>query len=188
MKNTRTFIAIPIDRSQSRLTMDLVDQLSELGYGYKWSSEENLHVTLNFLGDVPETELNSVCKTVKSCVEAFDSFEMSIGGIGAFPSLEKPRIVWAGIQSGSEAMCEIQESIAAGLQSIGYPREARPFRPHLTLGRIRRNSRPDSKLGEELVLLDGFDAGSTQVHQVIVYSSFLDRSGPVYTPISRIDL
>ena len=168
--------------------MDLVENLDRLGFGYKWSSEENLHVTLNFLGDVPEVELNHVCKTVQQSVQAFQPFEMSIEGIGAFPSLEKPRIVWAGLETGKQEIIELQQSLTDGLKELGFPPEARPYQPHLTLGRIKRNSRPDAALGEQLRQFESFDAGSRMVKQVVVYSSFLDRSGPVYTPISRIQL
>ncbi len=158
-----------------------------MGFGYKWSAEENLHVTLNFLGDVPEIELNQVCQAVKTSVVQIEPFEMAIEGIGAFPSLLKPRIVWAGISVGHDEICELQRAVTDGLKSIGFPPEARPFHPHLTLGRIQRNSRPDEKLGNELKPFETFDAGSKIVEQVVVYSSFLDRSGPIYTPISRID-
>ena len=186
MANIRTFLAVDISEQQRASAEDLVEHFSISGSTYRWSDSENLHVTLNFIGDVLETEINEVCTRARKVAETFSSFEMSIAGAGAFPSSDKPRIIWTGVEQGSEELIDLQAQLAVTMDDMGFPPEPRKYHPHLTLGRIKRAGRFDEEMAQLISRHQSFNCGSTMVRELVVYSSFLDRSGPTYTPVSRI--
>lgn len=189
MKNVRTFLAVDISSNQHKLVSKLIDQFAETSDNFKWTRPDNLHITLNFLGELPEVELNSVCKVAERALADAPSFDLTLHGVGAFPEVSRPRVVWAGIQTGAEEMKAIQKRLSDGLEELGFPPERRQYRPHLTLGRIKRSGRADHERLIDFVNENAeLDLGATNVDSVVVYSSFMDRSGPIYTPVSTIDL
>ena len=188
MGQIRTFIAVDISNRMQTSAAKLIARLSANAVDYNWVEKANLHVTLNFLGDVEESELPAVCQLVKNTVADFGSFELSLEGLGCFPNLEKPRVVWMGCRGGLHEMAALNSRLADALEEMRFPRERNDYRPHLTLGRLRRGGRWNPSLTEAVSNGAGLQGGSTIVNQVVVYSSFIDRSGPSYTAMSRIDL
>jgi 2'-5' RNA ligase len=188
MTNIRTFVAVEINQEVRRRAADLIRRLDEAGGDVKWVETDRMHITLKFLGDVPETEVTEVCRAVAGAVEGFGSFEVRLRGAGAFPTVERPRTIWIGVDEGGDELIELQERIEAGLARLDYPPEARRFRPHLTLGRIRRGGRRLSRLTELLTRYGDFDARSARICEAIVFSSELTRQGPVYMPMGRSKL
>ena len=168
--------------------MRQIVKFSALSQDYNWVTRENMHVTLNFLGDVDESEIPSVCRLIARTVEEFGSFELSVKGLGCFPKPDKPRIIWMGIEEGAQELTELQSQLAAALETMRFPRDRNDFRPHLTLGRLQRGARWNESIVAEVAQGQHLLGGSTIVDQVTIYSSYLDRGGPTYTPMSRIDL
>ena len=188
MANIRTFVAVDLSEQQRQQALRLINKLSTVGAGYRWVQSESMHITLNFLGDVPETEITQVCSIVRNVAETRSGFELSIASAGAFPDIERPRVVWAGVDRGHQELIAIHAELTTEFAKLGFPPEARVYSPHLTLGRIKRAGRPEEELCESIRKLNRFSCGVTDVDQLVVYSSFLDRSGPDYTAIARSPL
>ncbi len=188
MAQIRTFIAVPISQRLGANVVQLMGRLEESGASYNWLGEENLHITLNFVGDMPEVETPKFCNDVKAIVEKHRKFGVMVTGLSAFPSPEQPRVIWMGITEGVRELKQLNNDIAELLSHWGFPKERHDYEPHLTMGRVQRGGRWNDELVERVERYANHDTGWFQASEVIVYSSFLDRSGPTYTPMSRIRL
>jgi 2'-5' RNA ligase len=180
----RTFIAVAASPEVRRGALALIEALRPAAGDVKWVEEENLHWTLQFLGDVDELDTPAVCEAVAKAVADIEPFELEARGAGAFPSAGRPRTLWLGAAGGSKEMIALQKAIQKKLGKLGFRGEARRYVPHLTLGRAGRRAQPTS-LSAELAGLADFDAGSMLVDEVTVYSSRLGREGPTYEVLTR---
>lgn len=187
MPRTRTFVAVETTEHLRRRAAELTAHFHGLSGDWKWVAPENLHWTLQFLGDVEELEIPAVCTAVAAAANDCEAFQLAGIGAGAFPSNERPRTIWIGAGEGAESMIGLQRSIERRLKKLGYRGDNRRFVPHLTLGRAGRHGRPES-LANELAALASFDAGDMPVDEVTVFASRLTRDGPVYEPLARAPL
>jgi len=183
----RTFVAVSVTPEVRQAAVKLVDLLRPVAGEVKWVAPENLHWTLHFLGDVDEVEIPAVCRAVSSVVTGFEAFELQVRGAGAFPSADRPRTLWLGAGTGSQAIIDLQKAIERKLRQLGYRSEERRFVPHITLGRAGRRSRPVS-LVRELADLGEYDGGSMLVEEVTLYASRLSQGGPTYEVLARAPL
>lgn len=119
------------------------------GDGFRLTDPRKIHLTLKFLGDVPDGDLSRVAEALKTVREGYEPFEITTSGFGVFPSENKARILWAGVGKGSERLSDLARDVEVALEAAGFEREARPYVPHMTLGRAR--GRPV-----------GFDAGGVR--------------------------
>ena len=188
MSKTRTFVAIAASADVRERALQAITLLRESADNVKWVAKENLHWTLQFLGEVGDAEVAEVCRRVARVAERFEPFRLDAKGIGAFPKVERPRALWLGAGEGSETLCELQDAIEASLSVIGFRGERRRFVPHLTLGRVGRGNHGGDRLVEKLQTLDRFDGETMQVENVIVYASELEREGPTYHVMARAEL
>ncbi len=188
MGTIRTFIAVDIGdhirAAAARVARDLMAPCQD----YTWVDNSHLHITLNFLGDVPDTLVPDICRVTTEAVADLTSFSMHVQGVGCFPSTAKPRVIWLGIEEGADELIQLNDRIAVVLEGLRIPRERKDYVPHLTLGRLKRGGRWNAQLLDAICRHSEFNAGSCGVDEVVVYSSFLDRSGPSYTAMSRIEL
>src|SRR5262245_54502347 len=134
MDTTRTFVAIALPDSLgsrlSRLQADLAAEVS----GVRWVSDSHFHVTLAFLGDVPNTDLNNVCRAVENAAADIPPLELRVEGLGLFGNPKRPRSLWIGVDGADvRALGQLQSGIAAALKSTGYGVDEGPFHPHVTL-------------------------------------------------------
>lgn len=187
MPRTRTFVAVEITDAIRQRAGELVELLSVATSDVKWVAAENLHWTLQFLGDVDELQIPEVCKAVAAGAAERQPFDLAARGAGAFPSADRPRTLWIGAGEGADAMATLHAAIERRLRKRGYRGEDRRFVPHVTLGRAGRKGRPQS-LAAELAELADFDAGSMRVEEVTVFASQLTRDGPIYNALSRTPL
>lgn len=188
MAKTRTFIGIEASEEIRSRALDAIDQLSTIAREVKWVAPENLHWTLQFLGDLADVEVAEVCRAVALATVEHEPFLLSASGIGAFPKLERPRTLWLGADQGSDAITQLQEAIEATLAELGYRGESRKYVPHLTLGRVKRGSQGGRALSEELANLADYEGGAMEVEEVTVFASELEQDGPVYHVLSHAPL
>ncbi len=189
MRSTlRTFIAIEISADVREQAGRLVGRLERSDANIKWVALKNLHLTLKFLGDVPTNETLEVCRAVERAVRGLAPFHVQLGGAGAFPSAARPRAVWIGVTEGADEMIRLHDALDKELSGLGYPAEQRKFRPHLTIGRARRGRGGGNDLPDLLEKNKDFPSGAMPVREVVVFSSQLESSGPVYTPLGRARL
>ena len=154
----------------------------------KWVDSENLHLTLNFVGDLPSNQTARFCQSIEDRVKSFDPFYINITGLGGFPSMTSPKVIWAGVNEGVENLTAIHQEIQQELSGWRVNLDRKPFNAHVTLGRLIKQAGESQTLIEELNRLKHHDTGRCLVNQVVVYSSFLDKGGPTHTPMATIRL
>lgn len=188
MSKTRTFVAVAASSDVRERAQKAISQLSRFADNINWVVPKNLHWTLQFLGDVDDIELAEVCRQVGKVAEQQEPFSLVAQGIGAFPSVDRPRALWLGADQGAEALCALQDAIEESLAEIGFRGERRRYVPHLTLGRVGRGSHGGAELAKQVGTMADFEGGSMQVERVGVFGSELERTGPTYHVISRASL
>ncbi len=188
MSRTRTFIGIDIGDGVRGNAVSLQEALAKTGAEVKWVTPESMHVTLLFLGEVDDRELHPVCKAVKAVAEGEPPFTLHVSGVGAFPTTRRPKVLWAGITAGADALVRLNAALEEKMLDLGcYRTEERGYTPHLTLGRVKGEADGLTMVSEIQKRL-AWNGGRVAVSEVIVYSSETDRDGPVYTVIGRAPL
>ncbi|MEX0642177.1 MAG: RNA 2',3'-cyclic phosphodiesterase [Pirellulales bacterium] len=187
MSTIRTFIAIETPPEIHRRIADLMNRLRRADADVKWVAPEQMHWTIKFLGNVDDHEIHEVCRAVEDCVEPFTPFDLTVSGVGAFPTPDRPRTLWIGATNGAEALGILAGSVEKALAQLGYPKEHRRFTAHLTLGRVHtgRNAQALAQLLKENA---EFDAGTMGVDEVVVFSSRLEPEGAVHEALGRAPL
>jgi 2'-5' RNA ligase len=187
----RAFIAIPlsseIQAELSKISTELKNQLKAAPV--RWVPVENMHLTLKFLGEVSTNNLELLKTTLQGEVAGHNPFEISVGGLGAFPNLHRPRVIWVNIEAPAE-LAAVQHGIETQLARLGYTPEERPFHPHLTLGRVGRTASPPDAQKICAVISKykvGF-LGATRVLTINLYKSDLQPGGASYTCLHRAAL
>ena len=187
MQTIRSFIGIPLTDEVLRATKKLIDRLSQSDDGIKWVPTDSLHLTLKFLGDVDNVEVPKICDVIGDAVEDLEPFEIRLAGVGGFPSLDRPRVIYAGIQDDQGGLAQIAGHLEDGLADLGYKREPRDYHPHLTLGRIKGSRAKGSQAVIEQARSHAeFGLGSMVIDEVRLVASFLDKHGPTYQVMNTV--
>lgn len=187
----RAFIALdlasPVYARLEQVSARLRDRLH--GVPMRWSQVNNIHLTLKFLGDVSATNLETLQKVLENEAGKHPPFTLSTGGLGAFPSPNRARVLWMGIQAPPD-LAALQLGIEQEMARLGYAPEERPFSPHLTLGRVGRNVTPQDlrRIGEALKEEQTGDLGATRVEAVHLFKSDLRPEGSIYTRLFSASL
>lgn len=175
----RTFIAVEIkNRDTLKKLIEARDQLVTTGADLKPVEDENIHLTVRFIGEIPAGLVRVLCDEI-SKVE-FQRFQMHVKGLGAFPSPARPRVVWAGVAEGGDQLRRLHEIVESIARRLGIPPDREEFVPHITLARVK-GFRGVEKLTRLLAVLQDTDFGVTEVDEVVVKKSVLTPRGPVYT-------
>jgi 2'-5' RNA ligase len=184
MSVVRAFIAIDLS-TEIRIRLDHVIahmKSSMQDTPLRWTPAGNIHLTMKFLGDVSVSNLEILKKILQAESARHHQFEISVGQVGAFPSIHRPRVVWAGVEAPAE-LAAVQSGIENELARLGYAREEREFSPHLTLGRVSRNATPLEirGIGDRLGKVKVGYLGATAVKEIHLYKSDLRPEGSQYT-------
>ena len=191
MSVIRAFIAVNITPEVEKLLENILRGLQRdlKGVPVRWVPVKNIHITLKFLGDVSESNLDILKKIISVEAAAHSAFEINVSGLGAFPSIKRPRVIWVGVQAPPE-LTALQRGIDHETARLGYPGEDRPFSPHLTVGRVSRNANTNDLQRINSALMD-VKPGSVQgakVEAVFLYQSDLQPSGAVYNALYSANL
>ena len=176
----RLFVAVKIPGEIRRDIWDSTQPLREVGDAIRWVAPEGIHLTFKFLGEVPADREDVVGFALDAAAQGVTPFVLPLGGFGAFPSVRRAKVIWAGCESTS-GLRLLQRQVEEKMAEIGFAKEARAFHPHLTLGRIRRNA-DVSKLKELVGLFDQLNfSGDVFVRSVELMQSELSPTGASYT-------
>jgi 2'-5' RNA ligase len=182
----RAFIAIDLPPEVLQCLDDVSQQLREklIGAPVRWVPVENIHLTLKFLGDVSESNIDMLTDFLQSIVSNGKQFEISVGGLGAYPKPHRPRVIWVGVEAPPDLMIT-QRSVESEISRLGYARERRPFNPHLTLGRVSRHSTNQDvrNIADVIKTHNVGYLGSARITAFHIYRSDLKPSGAVYTKL-----
>jgi len=167
-----------LDRAQA--------ELRRVGAAVRWVKPEHIHLTLKFLGATDEERAHEVTDVIRAAVEGVEPFPLEVRGIGAFPHPGRPRIIFAGVRA-PEGATQIHQRLDRDLRSFGVKREQRPFRPHLTVGRVK-DVRRTSGLRRCFEEMKDREFGRMEVTGIVFMLSDLTPDGPIYTTLSRMPL
>jgi 2'-5' RNA ligase len=182
----RTFIAIELPEEIKKQIEKLQAPLKRTRAYVSWVKPGNIHVTLKFLGEVPEEKIDDVFSATERAVEGIGSFGMSLKGTGGFPNLRRPRVIWIGTGSGAEELSRLAERMEQEMEKIGFPKENRKFSPHFTIGRVKSPRNIEELAGK--VESAEFQTEEIRVTEVVVMRSQLNPAGAIYTPLKKVPL
>jgi len=151
----------------------------------RWVDPAGMHLTLKFLGEVPEERLPALQGALTEVVTRRPALALAARGLGGFPNARRPRVVWMGIAGDGEALGRTAVVVEAALVPLGFPAEARPFRGHVTLARVR-SPRGLARLADAIAAGAHTDFGAWTAQEVVLYRSHLKPSGAVYEPLARL--
>ena len=183
----RTFVAIfPPSGLQAAVTTgarETVHRLGGLANRVRWVRPENVHLTLKFLGDIREEALGDLRAALEKVCAGHAPFDVEVAGLGAFPSAQRARILWAGVRgAGFEELRSLAADLDDAIASLGFEREERPYTPHLTLGRVRGQPGNLDPLPEDA------ENSGFRVRQVELVESTLTPKGAVYQTVGAFAL
>lgn len=183
----RTFIALQIDRRCRAALAAAARTLDVPGAKIRFVAEDNIHVTLNFLGDVADADLAEVSRLASQAAAGVAPFDFGVRGIVCVPPDRRVRMIWAGVADPTGRLVELYDRLAAALATQAGRKDDRPFRPHVTLARVKFVKDP-RRLRDAAGPLAGKDFGTQHAESLVVYTSLLTPAGPVYTPAAGADL
>lgn len=186
--STRTFVAVELSDSARGRIARIIEQLSPKAPGVRWIRPENIHLTLAFLGDVPDPDLPGLCKLVEEAVGSLTPFKLDIKGFGSFPPQGRPRVIWVGLEGDLEPLKQLQKAVVEASRTAGYPPTDNRFNPHITLGRVKAPSGPPLDVQAITKPFALWSAGVLEVRQVVTFASLLRSEGPEYRALSRARL
>lgn len=143
MSLIRTFVALPISDRQRQVINKMTKDVRAIpNDSIRWVGPESWHITFVFLGDLHDQSIPDICDRVAEVAEKHEPFEWSSAGIGCFPDLRRPNVLWAGVADPTGSLTRIHADLETTLAETGYRPEHRPFRPHITLGRVAKGGDP----------------------------------------------
>ncbi len=182
----RTFITIEIPEQIKTALASLQNHLRQAKADINWTKPENLHLTLIFLGEIEESRLAEIARACSDAATGVRSFTLRLSGSGVFPNVRQPRVLWAGLVGEIEMVARMRAALEESLEQLGFEREEKAFRPHLTIGRIKSNR----KTSELVALADYYQLPdlSFDVREIVLMRSELHPAGARYTALARIEL
>ncbi|MCX5687235.1 MAG: RNA 2',3'-cyclic phosphodiesterase [Candidatus Omnitrophica bacterium] len=180
MSTIRAFIAIEINNQTKQKISKLISILKKSNADAKWATEDKLHLTLKFLGNVHKDKIQEIANVISIISNNFKSFAVSFSEIGAFPNTSCPQVIWLGIDKGTESLKMLNDKIEASLEKLGFAKESRKFEPHLTLARIR-SSKNISNLKKLIGEISCNIGNEIPISKLILFQSNLNPKGAVYS-------
>ncbi len=187
-RTTRTFIALPVPKPLKAKLERLQRLIAPDLPGARWVEPEAFHLTLAFLGDVDDTDLNPLCKAVAAAAAGHGPVGLVLKGLGAFPDPASPRVLWAGIEGDLDPLGAIQRAVFAAAAGAGYRPDDDRFHPHITLGRLKvgREAAPDASA--LVAHYRNWIAGHYNADTVVTYTSSRTPEGVLYAPLGLAPL
>lgn len=183
----RLFIAIGFEDNLRKQLAGLQAELKQAQADVRWVASENIHLTLRFIGEVSEEAVPSIKDILKKTIENYRAFEIELKGVGAFPSVNNPRVIWIGCQDPTGQLFRIYQDIERSLIKLGLPGDDHKFSPHITLGRTKSTKNRD-KLIKLIKLKQDYKVGRQKVKEITLFQSQLQPTGPIYTVLEQVTL
>jgi 2'-5' RNA ligase len=182
---TRTFVALVLPRTWSDYLGAVSERLREGTSGLSWVKAGNIHITVRFLGDLGDSGVKRLGEAVARAAEALEAPSARLGALGGFPSLAKPRVLWMGLSEGEESVRAMGDAVNDGILRAGFGPPDKPFRPHMTLARVREGAR-----GLDAIRAAPIPPPPTAepLDHICVMKSELHPSGSRYTALTEVRL
>jgi 2'-5' RNA ligase len=183
----RTFIAFSLpDHVKSALNR-VQEDLKACGLKAQWVRLQSMHLTLKFLGNIEIDQVDPVAGKMAEAVRGIGPLLLGAKGVGVFPNIRRPRVIWAGLAGDVVQLGDLQRNIDAALSEIGFAEERRSFKGHLTMGRFK--GRMDSRrVAQALEEFSGFETQTFTAQQLVLFKSQLEPTGAVYSQLKKVPL
>ncbi len=190
-ENIRTFIALPLPPDWIESLGGVMRQLAmRVPAGVRWVDPSGMHLTLRFLGNTNTAQVPGLIAGLRRELAGAATPKLALSGLGTFPPQGNPRVIWAGVSGQLDHLTNLQRGAESAVTSLGWPAEQRPFRPHLTLGRIR-NRASEAQRRAVLDTIAGIEVPGCSIWRpdhVRLYQSVLTPQGPIYSGLGDIAL
>jgi 2'-5' RNA ligase len=192
MTMLRTFIAVELDKELLGNLVALQDRLREqvAPRSIRWVRPEGIHLTLKFLGETRPDQVEAVKVALDRAASEVRPFAFTVGGTGCFPNTRRPRVIWVGLYEPAGTLSRLRDAVESHVAPLGFPTEKRPFRPHLTLGRVQRYASKSEvrEIGEVIAASEIGNLDEMRVERVSYIKSDLRPGGAVYTTLHEAQL
>lgn len=185
--NMRTFIAISISESLRDSIRSIQDRLRTHRLEIRWVRPDAIHLTLKFMGDIRSSDIETISSAMTASVRTVAPLSIMARGIGVFPNFRQPRVLWIGVADSRGALPGLVERLQEALGDVGFQKENRSFKGHLTLGRAKGRIDP-SRLRNALEEFQDFQSDPFVADRITLFLSELKPSGAVYTELVSIPL
>lgn len=181
----RCFISIEIPQPIRKQMVQVPEPLKNVKGKFSWSGTNNLHITLKFLGDCSRGRLDAISRRLAQIAAHHAPFDMSFEDVGVFPGHSSPRIVWLGVKDGRDQLVKLASDVDDSMEEIGFKKEVRPFRAHVTLARVKSLSSRD-ELRAAIERMPKANIERMRASHIFLMRSQLNPKGAVYTVIERL--
>jgi 2'-5' RNA ligase len=181
----RSFLAFELPSEIKEIVSHAHQDMRKTPLDVRWVKPENIHLTIVFMGNIPNEHLQPIADAVGDVCREFGPFEVLLKGTGVFSSRRYPRVLWIGLAGDLERMSDFRDGLQSALLPFGIKQERRRFKPHLTLGRFRKATRPGFHLDEVLSKYRNLTSAVCAVHELILFKSDLKPSGAVYSKLNQ---
>jgi len=191
MEQVRSFIAVELPDELKLALTRLQSQLkSGREYPVKWVDPYSVHLTLKFLGNIDVARIGEITGAIETSAQGIPPFQVAVGGRGVFPGLRRVQVAWGGLGGDIDRLSQLKQRIESNLVPLGFVAESRPFKPHLTLARVRERASPEERESFGRLITDASiqDKYSFNVDAVSLMKSQLTREGAVYSRIGSVKL
>jgi 2'-5' RNA ligase len=192
MTTIRAFVAIELTDEAQAALLRLQSRLKPLAppHSVRWTALQNIHLTLHFLGDMPADAVEKIGGSLNGVAATYRPFSLTVSGLGCFPDMRRPRIIWVGVMGQTNSLEALQRDLGVSLQNaIDFSPDTRPYAPHLTIGRVNQDipTRQLTQLSQMLEQQSPTVGRLTdlQVTEISLMQSELKPTGAVYTPLYR---
>jgi len=183
----RRFVALLLPEFLRLNLETLCRDLDRAGASVKWVETGNFHLTIKFLGETSDKQRSGIMAGLERAVDDSGPITLDWGGVGAFPSPKRPRVIWVGLATPSPQLERLANRVEQEMAELGFPRESRPFQAHITLGRLRDSQNPGN-LPRQLALHARDHPGKISVLSLHLMKSILTGKGPIYTSEASFEL
>jgi 2'-5' RNA ligase len=192
MEEIRSFVAIELsDETRDKLgSTQALLKSKGISDQVRWVRPRGIHLTLKFLGDVPIDKVQEIVVAIRQASEGTGPFSLSFGGLGCFPNVRRPNVIWVGIFGDTETLVHLQGRVENRLAVLGFPPEKRKYTPHLTLGRLGRHvsSKERGRLGG-MIQTERIDTlAELEVCEISLMKSVLSPAGAQYSRLAVVEL
>lgn len=180
----RAFIAIKLPPAVISLLEKAQQDFKSAGLRAKWVQPKNIHLTLKFLGNINPEDIDDIDAAMTDAVMEFEPLNLAARGVGVFPGIKRPRVIWVGLGGQTQALFALQRKLEDNLAVIGFAKENRPYKGHLTLGRFRQAVDPHTI---HRVIQEHADLKSEDftTNRISLFQSDLKPAGPVYSELKQ---
>ena len=191
MEEIRAFIAIELPDPVKKNLSFIINSLRPGEYPcVKWVSPQGIHLTLKFLGNIATDLVPRIADAIAQAAQGTPPLKLQVGGLGCFPNLHRPRVIWVAVTGDVEPLITLQRGIDQALVPLGFAIEKRPFSPHLTLGRLRERASLGERnsIGKLVMSTKSEGSPAQEVKQISLMRSTLTPSGAIYNRLASIEL